>query len=240
MVLRCAAVLGLSLLVAPSCRKEASPDAGASGATAAPVVGAAALSAASAPSTANAGLDACLVGNWKASRVTLKVDPVDAQGGANIALQIAPSGASLLDFGPMSDIRATSSGFSFEFRYSGKATATLKTPSPGTVTSEQSDYSGLRVTASAKLPGAGSVALFKDTPLTQLANMGAALAGVGKGGAAKGAASAAAPAASGAVATPGIDSSPVFSSNRYTCGGDSLRLYGGEQPLEWVFERVRP
>jgi hypothetical protein len=182
------------------------------------------------------GLDSCLVGKWQATGATLKVDPITAQGGANVTLEIAPSGASVIDFGPMADVHATGPSMSFDFRYSGKATGTLKSPSRGTLRSESADYSALRVTANVKLPGAGSISLFKDTPLTELATMGGALAGVAKG--LPKAKSAAAAASSQPGTSPqGIDSNPVFASSSYTCEGNSLSLHGGKQGFEWQFTR---
>lgn len=201
-------------------------------------------SAAAAPGAAAplSGLDTCLVGKWKASGATLKVDPIDAQGGANVTLDVAPSGASVIDFGPMEDVHAKGPSMSFDFRYAGKASAMLKSTTRGTLESSNADYSGLRVTATVKLPGAGNIPLFKDKPLTELASLGTALAGASKGlpGAKPAAGAAAAPSAS-QLGTPGkgIDSSPVFASNRYTCEGDALSLRGTEQSFVWQFVRVR-
>ena len=227
----------LIALFALSCSRK---DADSSSAKAA---GSAALPASSlsdAPATAAplSGLDTCLVGKWRASGVTLKMDQVSAQGGANVTLDIAPSGASVIDFGPMADVHATGPSLNFDFRYSGKATATIKSPSRGTLQSENADYAGLRVTANVKLPGAGSIPLFKDTPVTELATMGAALAG-GVKGLSKVKPAASAPAAVSQPGTPkGIDSNPVFASNRYTCEGNSLQFRGGDQAFEWQFSRM--
>jgi hypothetical protein len=211
---------------------------------AAPAVGSVALPASSppsapaaAPAPALSGLDSCLVGKWRATSVTLKLDSMSAQGGANVTLDIAPTGASVIDFGPMADVHATGPQMSFDFRYSGKATATIRSPSRGTLQSESADYAGLRVTANVKLPGAGSIPLFKDTPLTELATMGTALAG-GVKGLPKAKPAASAPAASQPDTAPkGIDSNPVFASNHYTCEGSSLTLRGGEHQFEWQFSR---
>jgi hypothetical protein len=99
----------------------------------------------------------------------------------------------------------------------------------------------LRVTATVKLPGAGSTPLFKDKPVTELATLGTALAGAGKG--LPGVKPAPAQAAAGSASQPGtpsngIDSSPVFASSRYTCEGDALLLRGAEHAFEWKFVRV--
>ena len=106
---------------------------------------------------------------------------------------------------------------------------------------KNASYADLRVTANVQLPGAGSIPLFKDKPLTELATMGVALAGAAKG-LAKGVPSAAAAPGAPAAATPaqGIDSNPVFASNRYTCEGNSLSFRGGERGFEWLFTRSGP
>jgi hypothetical protein len=228
--------LALSVLVLSCSRK----DVGAASSEA-PSVSAVALAPSLATAAAAAplsGLDPCLVGKWQASGATLQLDQVKAQGGANVLLEIAPSGASVIDFGPMSDVHATSSGFSFDFRYSGKATATLKSATRGSLDSENENYAALRVTATAKLPGAGAIPLFKDTPVAELAKMGSALVGAGKG-LPKAPTSAAAPSAV-KPGTPanGIDSNPVFASTRYTCEGDALSLQGGERGFTWLFVRA--
>lgn len=232
-----ASCVGLALLAASCSRKEVHPGVSPA-ASGSAVASAPAPAAAAAPLT---GLDSCLVGKWKASGVTLKIDSISAHGGANVTLDVAPSGASVIDFGPMSDVRATGASLNFDFRYSGKASGTLKSPSRGILQSEAADYTGLRVTATIKLPGAGSVPLLKETPVTQLANMGVALAGAGKGSP-KAKPSAAAPSSASQLGTPakGIDSNPIFASSRYTCEGNSLSLRGGEQGFEWLFARVLP
>jgi hypothetical protein len=118
---------------------------------------------------------------------------------------------------------------SFDFRYSGTATGTLKTPAPGKFESENPDYSKLKVTANVKLPGAGTVSMFKDTPVAELVKMASGMAAAAKG----------APGAPGAAGAPkGIDSAPIFSSSAYECRPDSLTLTGA-QNLVWEFVRAR-
>lgn len=222
------ATVGLiGLPVACNKKTNVAPDPAASGTVAAPVAAsAAALPAASAPAPLS-GLDACLIGQWKGTRVSMKSEQASAEGGANLGLQISPSGDSVLDLSPMAPIKGTAAGASFEFRYSGKATATLTTPARGVLGSSKSDYSALRVTANVDVPGAGKIALLKDKPMSELAQMAAGIAG------------AKAPGTAPANGAPrGIDSSPVFSNTRYTCEGDTLTLHGGAQALEWVFARV--
>lgn len=232
----------LLLVFLSACSRKESSSNDAPAATPAASV-AAAESVARAPATLPplTGLDSCLVGKWKASGVTLKAEPVTAEGGANVTLDVASSGASTIDFTPMELIKATGRGFKFDFRYSGKATALLSTPARGTLEGKDASYAGLRVTANVQLPGAGSIPLFKDKPLTELATMGVALAGAAKG-LAKGVPSAAAAPGAPGGATPaqGIDSNPVFASNRYTCEGNSLSFRGGERGFEWLFTRAGP
>jgi hypothetical protein len=207
----------IPLLFVAACSRKESTSSDAPAVTASVGSQAPAASVARAPATLPplTGLDSCLVGKWKATGVTLKVDAVSAEGGANVTLDVASSGASTLDFTPMDLIKATGRGFNFDFRYSGKATALLSTPTRGILESKDASYAALRVTANVQLPGAGSIPLFKDKPVTELAAMGAALAGAAKG-LAKGAPSAAASpgAAVGATPAQGIDSNPVFASNR--------------------------
>jgi hypothetical protein len=223
-------VLALSAILAlVGCNKTPS----ASEATASATATAAAPSTAATPSSSAAtaaavaapftGLDTCLVGTWKGKGFSLKTDQVSAEGGANLALKIAASGESVVDFGAMSPVNGKGAGASFDFQYSGKASGTLTTPTRGTIASSKSDYSGLKVTTNVQIPGAGKIALFKNKPVSELAQMAAAVAG-GK-----------APAAG---APPGIDSSPVFSNSRYTCEGDTLSLSGDKLAAEWVFTRV--
>jgi len=175
------------------------------------------------------GFDECLVGKWRAERVSLAIDPVNAEGGQNVMLYVEPSGACSIDFTPMSEIHATAKGgLSFDFKYSGKASGTLKTPQRGALRSEGTSFGDLRVSATAKLPGAGSVPLFKETPVKELAAMGTAMAGaVPK------------PANAPAVSpTQGIDANPVFSSSGYTCQGEMLSLSNIDGAARWTFRRA--
>ncbi len=234
-----------ALTASVGCNKSEKGDKGASAsvieASSATPLGAASAVAPSAPAAGKAlsGLDPCLVGTWKSTRASLAIQQVNAEGGAGVVMQVTPSGASTLDFGPMSEIHAKNPTFSFDFKYSGKVTANLKTPSVGVVQGEGNDYSGLRVSATAKLPGAGSIPLFKDTSVKDLAGAATALAGIGKG-LAKGQAPAAG--ATEAPGTPaGIDANPVFSSSSYTCSGNTLTLTsGGDHRVEWTFARSTP
>ncbi len=150
----------------------------------------------------------------------MKTDQVTAEGGANLALKIAASGDSEVDFSPMSVVNGKGAGASFDFQYSGKATGTLTTPTRGTIASAKPDYSALRVSTNVQLPGAGKLALFKNKPVSELAQMASAV--VGKA----------------AAAPPGIDSSPIFSNSRYSCEGDTLTLSGDKLAAQWVFARV--
>lgn len=153
----------------------------------------------------------------------MKTEQVAAEGGANLALKIAANGDSVVDFGPMSPVIGKGAGASFDFQYSGKATGTLTTPSRGTIASSNPNYAGLKVSTNVQIPGAGKIALFKNKPVSELAQMASAIVG-GK-----------APAAG---APPGIDSSPIFSNSRYTCAGDTLTLSGDKLAAQWVFARV--
>ena len=151
---------------------------------------------------------------------------------ANLGLRVAPSGASVLDFGAMDPVLGKSAGMTFDFRYAGKASATLSTPARGTMTARDANYSALRVTANLALPGAGKIAMFKDKPVSELTEMATAIAGsVGKKGA---------PPATPGASAPGIEASPVFSNNRYECEVQNLKLYGGAQTAEWLFTRATP
>ena len=177
------------------------------------------------------GLDTCIVGNWRSAHVKLKTDQATAEGGANASLRILPSGQATLDLSPMAPIAGKATGVGFEFRYAGTATATLATPSRGTMESTSATYSGLRVTADVSVPGAGKIPSFHDKPVTELADMARSIVNAGKKDA-----SAPVPTA----APPGIDSSPLFSNSRYSCNGDRLGFFGAAQGSEWSFERVTP
>ena len=181
----------------------------------------------SAAAAANNGLDSCLVGSWKSVQVVLNLSTVQASGGGGVAMKIEPTGASVIDFTPMAPIDATANNsLKFDFRYSGKATGNLKTPSPGVVGVSQSDYSGLKVSAAVKIPGGATVALFKDTPVASLATLAGSLAAGAKGQPAP------------AAATQGIEASPVFSTDTYTCAGSTLTLSSAVAHSQWTFTRV--
>ncbi|MGC4091936.1 MAG: hypothetical protein QM756_29445 [Polyangiaceae bacterium] len=231
--------LGVSVFALGACKKsEPAPE---SGAVASAAVGAAtpageAPAAPGVPAAAGAALapgafDTCLVGKWKSDKVTLKMDQVSAEGGAGVALEIAATGASNIDFSPMSEVNAkTQDGVGFNFKYSGKASATLKTPSAGNIDSENNDFAALKVTVAMKMPGAGgaSIPILKDVAISELATMGAALGGKGL------------PKVPGVGAGMGsmVDANPVFSRSQYTCQGDSLSFKNVKSPAEWVFTRV--
>lgn len=174
-------------------------------------------------------LDPCVVGRWKGTGVSFQGGQVLATGGANVRLEIRPSGDSAIDFGSMTPISATASPTTFDFSYSGRATAKLGTPSPGTFSVTSPDYSGVRVTAKVSVPAAGSIELFKDTPVSELEKL------------AKSASAAPddLPVPEPAAPPPkAIDAAPVFSSTSYTCVGNALRLQG-QQATVWEFVRNR-
>jgi len=227
------AVLGW---LAVSCKKETADEAASAAApvAAAPVASGAAPAAAAPSAAPLASFDPCVVGSWRAKSVALSADQVKAAGGAGVTMQVAPSGATTLDFGPMANIVAASSGVSFDFRYSGKATGTLKTPVVGKFESENPDYSKMTVTANVKVPGAGTIPMFKDTPMAELVKMASGVAAAAKG--APGAPGA--PGAAAGAPPKGIDSAPIFSSSTYECRPDSLTL-SGAQNLVWEFERTK-
>jgi hypothetical protein len=171
---------------------------------------------------ASAGFDSCLVGSWKAVRASLKVEAVSAEGGGNVAMDIAPTGAAVLDFTPMSEVEAAAQGVAFAFRYSGKATGVLETPRPGELASKDNDYSKLTVTAMAKVPGQASVPLFKETPVTELQKTVGKMAGTIAPG----------------TPSKGIETSPVLSMTRYVCSPQTLALKGTAAQAEWTFTRL--
>jgi hypothetical protein len=205
---------------APSVTDAPAPAASAAAVAPSAAAPAASVASAAAPLT---GFDTCLVGAWKGTSFSLKTDQVSAEGGANVALKIAASGDSVIDFGPMSAVNGKGAGASFDFQYSGKATATLSTPARGTIASAKPDYSALKVSTNVQIPGAGKIAVFKNKPVSELAQMASAVVG-GK-----------VPAAG---APPGIDASPVFSNSRYSCDGDTLTLSDDKLAAQWVFTRV--
>ena len=155
--------------------------------------------------------------------------------GAGVTMQIGSNGATTLDFASMSDIRASGSGISFDFRYAGQATGTLKTPTHGKFESSNADYSKLTVTANVKVPGAGTIPMFKNTPMSDLVKMASGVAAAAKGAPGT---PAAAPGATAGAPPKGIDSAPIFSSSTYECRPESLKL-SGEQNLVWEFVRSK-
>lgn len=164
---------------------------------------------------AKVGFPACLVGKWKSTKATLHVDQVRGEGGENVKLEIEGTGKSTIDFAEMADIHATTPAFKFDFKYSGKATATL-VPDGETLTSRDADWSGLRVTATANIPGIGKMPLVQDTPVSQLAALGTGAAD------SLGIDSAAPPNAP--PAPQGIDASPVLSNSGFTCSDGVLKI----------------
>jgi hypothetical protein len=201
---------------------EVTPPA-ASAASPAPTGGSA--SAAAAPNEPPlTGLDPCLVGSWKSKTFSLSAAQATAEGGANVTMNIVATGDTVVDFGPMAPINAKGAGVSFDFQYSGKASATLSTPTRGALTSSKADYAGLRVTASVQIPGATKMDLFKNKPVSELAQMATAVAG--------------AKAPAGAP-PPGLDSTPIFSTSRYACADGMLTLDSSDQlAAKWTFARA--
>jgi hypothetical protein len=222
-------VVTLALLAA-ACDKKTSVEASASPASAQPV--------AAAPSAAGAlsGLDRCVLGNWRASGVTMKLAELSGEGGANVTLQIPASGAATIDFTPMSEVHVKGAAFAFDFHYAGTASAILTTPTRGTFHSDGANYAALKVSATMKFPGAAPMPLFKDTPVSELASMATGLSALGQK---LGRAGSAAPAAPAGPAR-GIESAPIFSSSQYSCTEDQLILHSAEQKVEWSFKRATP
>jgi hypothetical protein len=215
-----------SLLALPSCKKEPSAADGLPASAAATAAANASATVAPAPSAAPlAGLDACLVGNWKSTVFSLKAAQVVAEGGANTTLQIGASGDAVVDFAGMAPINGKGAGADFDFFYAGKATATVSTPTRGAIASTKADVSALRVSANVSLPGSGKFPVLKNKSVSELAQMASTIT-AGK-----------APAAAGA-APPGVDSNPLFSTTRYTCEGNTLTL-SGDGPT-WAFTRAAP
>jgi len=177
------------------------------------------------------GFDPCLVGSWKSTKATLQVDQVKGEGGENVKLEIGPDGKSAIDFSDMTDIHAAMPAFKFDFRYSGKATATLVHPSAGMLEANTADWGALRVTATANLPGLGKMPLVKDTPVSQLAALGKGAAdGVG--------AEAEKPDEPAPPAPQGIDASPVLSHSSYTCSPTELELTSKQAAgATWLFAK---
>ncbi len=214
----------LSLTIVTGCKKEPSPSSAPGAASGGAIATASPSTAGAAPS----GFDPCLVGSWKSTSVTLKLELVSATGGPNLALDIRPNGDSVIDFTSMGPIHGKSTGAKFDFKYAGKASATLSTPTRGSLASAKPDYSDLRVNADVQMPGVGNFSVLKNKPLSELAQMAAELPGKK------------APTAPAAATPPGIDTNPIFSTTRYTCQGDSLTFFSDKAGAEWVFSRVAP
>lgn len=207
-----------------ACNKTPSASEATMSASSAAALAAAVPSPSASAAAPLSGLDPCLVGGWKSQIFSLTAAQATAEGGANVAMKIAATGDTVVDFGPMAPINGKGAGVSFDFQYSGKATATLSTPTRGAIASSKADYAGLRVTASVQIPGAAKMDLFKNKPVSELAQMAGAVAG-GK-------------AATGAP-PPGLDSAPIFSTSRYTCADGVLTLDNGDQlAAKWTFVRA--
>ena len=125
--------------------------------------------AGSSATTQTGALDACVVGTWKSTEATLNLKLAQASGGANVEMKIEPSGACSMDFTPMSVINATAKPVNFDFNYSGKATALLKTPGAGVITAAQSDYSALKASARIHMPNGATMPLLSNVPVTSMA-----------------------------------------------------------------------
>jgi hypothetical protein len=171
------------------------------------------------------GLDPCLVGKWSSAAVSMQTRDVSVDGGANVGLSIADTGKAVLDFAPMAPINGKSGAANFDFRYSGTASATLTTKTRGSISSENPDYSGLKVSASFGMPGVGKMPIFKDKPVAELAKVAAGIAGAKAPGAA-------------AAPPPGIDANPIFSTSSYTCEGSALTLVSATPAVTWTFKRA--
>ncbi len=175
-------------------------------------------------------LDPCIVGKWKTVRVALENAQVDGSGGANLSLDVLANGQATIDFDPMTPISATAAPTTFDFSYSGQSTAHLATPRRGTLEVTRPDYSKVKVTAKVSIPGAGSIQLFKDTPIRELLQ------------ATKSAAEAdddlPLPEPSGPPPTT-IDPSPVFSASAYECAGNALAFKGPAPGAAWYLERAK-
>jgi hypothetical protein len=161
-------------------------------------------------------LDTCVVGTWKSTVATLNLKLAQATGGANVEMKIEPSGACSMDFTPMSVINATAKPVNFDFHYSGKATALLKTPSAGVITAAQSDFSGLKASATIHMPSGGTMPLLTNVPVAKMAPTTASPAGTAQG----------------------IDSSPVLSADSYTCSASTLTLTSSIAHTQWSFTRI--
>lgn len=174
------------------------------------------------------GLDPCVIGNWKGVGVAMKIGTLSAEGGEGAKLSVAPTGAAVVDLTPMTMMHARTNDLAFDFRYSGTATATLKTPMRGTIKASDAQYSKLNFSVTIKMP-TGEVPLITDRPLKELATEGLALA--------KAAPPSPGAAAPGAQAL-GVEENPAFSSSVYTCADSLLTLYGKENSVRWRFVKA--
>lgn len=226
-----AALLGLLSTLAFGCsRGKSEAPLVADTAAALPASAAPAASAPSGPAPV-VSFDPCLVGKWKSTKATLRVDQVQGEGGENVKLEIAPDGQSTIDFTEMTHIKAAMPAFKFDFRYSGKASAKLVHPSAGVLEANTADWGGLRVTATANLPGLGKMPLVKDTPVSQLAALG-------KGAADALGAEAEKPEEPAPPAPQGIDASPVLSHSSYTCSPSELKITSKQTAgATWLFAK---
>jgi hypothetical protein len=228
-------LIGFGVLLAATasgCKKQESgassgvPSASAVLAAQSPSAGAVTPSVATAVSgELLAGLDTCLVGNWRGTAFSMHEGPVSASGGAKLLLKIQASGDSELDFKDMEPVHGSAGVGGFDFNYSGTATAKLATPTRGAVTSSNPDYSKLKVSVTVAMPSGPKMPIFKDKPVSELAQMASQMAGK------PGGAQPAAPA--------GVDSSPVFSVTKYTCSGDDLKLLAEKAGVTWTFTRSK-
>ena len=166
-----------------------------------------------------AALDACTVGTWKSTEVTLDVQSVHARGGANVELKIEATGACSIDFTPMMPINATAKPTNFDFYYVGKATGTLKTTAPGSIAAATFDYTGLKAFATVQMPNGSKVPLLTNVPVTSMVQtIGSRV--------------------SPASSSQGIDSAPVMSADSYTCSASTLTLSSSVAHTRWSFSRV--
>ena len=195
------------------------------------------------------GFDPCLVGVWKGMSVTMRLGPLNADGGEGVQLSIAERGIAALDFTPMTEVRARTSDLKFDFRYAGKAFGKLRTPARGTLRSSEVDYTKLTVSVSAKLESGDAVELFKNRPLAELVAGGPAPGIPAPSGApsaapaplpSASAAAAAGPQVPGGAGTIGVEPNPVFGSNLYTCADSALKLYGKDNTVRWLFVKTEP
>ena len=171
-------------------------------------------------------LDPCVVGTWGSTLVTMKMDALHAEGGAKVRLTISDSGAAVLDFTPMSAINTATQDFALDFQYTGRASATLKTPKQGVLEIQNADYSGLRVSVRAKPHNSDKGFVLPDRPLTAPSASGAA-----------------APAPSAEPELPGVDGlaqNPVFSSGHYSCADSALMLRNKGRDVTWRFVKADP